>query len=61
MNYHYQPMKAETNNNCISLDGYMQKENLNLIGPFRKSGIVLYYDATKGKFLNPKSNSYLGV
>lgn len=61
MNYHYIPMKLEVSPNCVSLDGYMQKEKYNLLGPFRKNGTVVYYDATKGKFLNPKSNSYMGV
>lgn len=57
MIYKFEPFIKESASNAVSLDGYMEKENL--LGPFRKDGQVLYYDPNAGKLLDPIVNCYL--
>ena len=52
----FEPLITEELPNSVSVDGYMEKEDL--LGPFRKGGEIVYYDPSEGKFLNPKINSY---
>jgi hypothetical protein len=57
MQYHYEPIKVDSQKTFIDLDGYEEKEGLD--GPFRLDGIVVYFDYLVGKLLNPKTNSYI--
>lgn len=57
MRYCYRPFKSDSSSDCVILDGYTEKENLE--GPFRQNGLVVYFDNIVGKLLNPKTNSFI--
>ncbi len=57
MIYSFEPIKSEALPNSVSIDGYMEKEDL--LGPYRMDGEIVYYDPAEGKMLNPKVNAYV--
>jgi hypothetical protein len=57
MIYSFEPFKSESLPNSVSVDGYMEKEDL--LGPYRMDGEIVYYDPSEGKMLNPKVNAYV--
>ena len=59
MKYHYEPFHFDSNPNCVILDGYTEKEDLE--GPFRWNGLVVYFDHFIGKLFNPKTHSFINT